>query len=222
MTFTRFDLIAVAIPGAILTLLIAYETDPGRIDKLTSDPKQFELGALGLLAIVAFCVGQILQALAAFQAMVNRRSEGKSESLQLCQPYLKADFLRDKYASRLQQLGYPDPKSMTHGYYRENVHRYVVAYVRRAKVHRQLEDAYVQYGLNRGLGAAFLLLVIFTLAKIGIDRTPFTAQTFFLVAGFVVLAVVTMMNASRYARNFERELAYALITDGEASPSESQ
>ena len=60
--FSRFDFVGVVIPGATL-LLGLWIIDPNALGGL--ELKDVTLGTLGVFAIASFCLGHMLQALAA-------------------------------------------------------------------------------------------------------------------------------------------------------------
>jgi hypothetical protein len=206
---TRYDVLALAIPGAVVLLVPYAQLSFAQFSHgAGSGPWQLlstlQLGALGVLTIASFCAGQVLQGLAAFSSTLFRRFQPRSSQLELHQV---PEYLRSDYARRLSVIGVRDVQGLTVGAFRAHVYGHVLAVVRRRGALGAIEDARVQYHVNRALAWAFLLLAAVSFppfgTKLGTGWWPF--------AVYALLCTIMSLNAARLSRTFARDLRYAFI-----------
>ena len=198
--FTRYEFVAVAIPGAVflfgLFAFAAKLTTLGvRLDSAKIAFEKVDIGGFGLFAVAAFCAGQIIQAVAAFCEWLIVEASLAGWKTQVS---VVPEYLRDRYASRLRKLGIAEPLEVSRRTYRRQVLPFVLARLYRVGITERLADVRVSSGFHRGLAATFsLLAVIFAFGK-----QPWATAVLAVGAG------IMFANACRYHRQFYRQLAF--------------
>lgn len=195
---TRYEIVAVAVPGAVFLFGVWYFTTA---PQLSGEITKIELGALGLFTIAALCAGQVIQAIGmAFEALALWLDPTGRVSSENDVP----TFVRVRYARPLKGLhGFNAQcmKAFSRRDYRRDLFPFLMAHLYRVGITDRLADLRVSWGLHRGLAVAFYLLYNFY-AVYG------RHQSVVWYVALLFCAAVMMAMTVRYRRQFYRQVAY--------------
>jgi hypothetical protein len=151
--FDRYEVVAVALPGAAFLLFMWY-LRPELFGAETLKIKDITLGALGIFAIAAMIAGQLLQGFGnVVELLLNALGDWLRPSPILTLPAHE----RAQIITALESKGIQDPGSRDRKRFRREMHGTILGSTRRAGSGRFSDVYNVTYGLNRGLAIASAL-----------------------------------------------------------------
>lgn len=214
-SFSRYDLIAVIVPGAIVLAAIALLLPDTRALMTT---KGVSLGSFGLFTLLAFCTGHLVQAVG---NQVERfhwwrldgmptdrlRIEGRLASWPV------GAAMRRRMVERGVELGFLESldNEVSSKAWMSFISA-VKAYVSNSGKGDRLSIFNGNYGLHRGIAAACLCLVV-PLAVAG---------HWWLFAGSLVATWASLQRMNRFAEHYARELVAQFIQPVKPTPSSGE
>ena len=194
-TFDFYEYAGFIIPGAVLTLGLLLFFPEGRA-LFTKDGVTF--GELGLFVIVAYAAGQLVQGIGNFIEWLWWMPFGGRPS----ERTLSGKFLSAEQYKRLTEALKKDPKIIRDlatrgkGEYGAIVNE-VYATVAGAGKAARVDIFNGNYGLLRGLAAAFLILVMVALVL---------TKGVYLIGALVILLLLALQRMHRYSGYYAKEL----------------
>lgn len=190
--FGRYEVVAVALPGAAL-LLFLYYLHPELAGKTQFELKDVTLGSLGIFAIGAFVVGQVLQAVSnlvedALNWVADRVGRTPAHSLP---PHLDAPFV-----DAVRGLGVANPDRIDRVRYRRELNKSILGIARARGATRMLEVYNVSYGANRGFAVAAGIATV----------SASYARDWRSALVFALVCAAMGFRAYRFSRRFEGEV----------------
>jgi len=205
--FDRYEVVAVALPGAALILTTWY-LDPGVFGTAKFDLEKVSIGGFGLFAIASMIAGQLVQGvsnLAEFVLNAGADRFGSSPMAKL------PDHERYRVLDALRAVGVPKPEAADRERFRREMHKTILRLSRKRGTSRMSDVFNVTYGLNRGLAISSALGAL----NAGIERR--WLPLFVLTAIFAT----TALRAYRASLRFEHDmlLEFADVALDQASPA---
>jgi hypothetical protein len=193
-TFDFYEYAGFIIPGAVLVMALVWLFPESRA---FLSKEGVTLGELGLFVIIAYAAGQLVQAIGNYLEWIWWKPWGGMPSGQvLCGKYLTADQHKRVLDALRPVLEGADPCRLQQSE-RLAIVREVYSKVAAAGKAARVDTFNGNYGLMRGLAAAFV--VIFVLA--------ITAQKGWIVlCTLVVLFLLAAHRMHRYSRHYATEL----------------
>ena len=211
--FSLYDILGVLAPGAVLTIgIIAIYPDTIKV----IPNKDFSLGDLGVVVLISYVLGNLVAALGNLleipywkitggqhSELARRRGANVITTHQLAAVEArlhKAGFLeKDGTISRLSRGEW---RGMT---------RQIYAYLDSRKMTQRIDAFNAQYGMNRGISAGFLALIVITMIH----------SRFILWKVQLILLICTALAAyrmQRFSRHYAAELFRQFIVSPDAAP----
>ena len=190
--FDRYEVVAVALPGAAFLLFMSF-LRPDLFGAEALKIKDITLGALGLFAIAAMIAGQLIQGFGNVVELI------LNELGDLCRPSpisMLPAHESTLVIAALESKGIVDPGSADRKRFRTEMHGTILSATRRAGSGRFSDVYNTTYGLNRGLAVASALAM--TVAVY--DQKWVPAAILFLILAS------TAFRAARANVRFERDM----------------
>ena len=197
--FDRYEIVAVAVPGAAALLLFWY-LHPEFFGSSKFDASSVSLGTLGLFAVASFVAGQVVAVIANLaEEILNWCADRFGRTPVHSLP----EHLQKQFNAILVRQGVANPDSLDRVRYRKQLGKSILHTVRTSGKTRILDAFNIGYGTNRGLAAAFGVVAVAS----GIDRRWQIA----LFLALLSLAFAT--RAYRFSRRFEGEALRSFIEE---------
>lgn len=200
--FNAYDYIAVIAPGSVIVvgLAVLYLYQGQDISK-----EQFGIGDLGIFLILAFVFGQLLQAIGNWLEEVFWKCNRSMPTNWVIQP--DQSLLSDSQLDRLKQSVQQDfnisfPAISEKDWF--NITREINTKIKAANLTERVDTFNRNYGLMRGIAAAFLTLVVLIPLK---DWTQW--QTSIVCLFFFAAALFRM---KRFGIHYAREVFLSYLT----------
>lgn len=193
-TFDFYEYAGFVVPGAVVVMAVLWLFPDGRA---MLSKEGVTLGELGLLVIIAYAAGQLVQAVGNYLEWLWWKAQGGMPSGRV----LAGDHVTEEQHRRLLDalrpaLGGADPKTVPEAQ-RLAIVREVYAEVLAAGRAARVDIFSGSYGLMRGLAAAFI--VIFLLAAA-------TAKGAVVLVTLGVLLLLALHRMHRYSKHYATEL----------------
>ncbi len=203
----RYEVVAVALPGAALLLFLVY-LDPSIIGTSHLELKDVTVGALGIFTIASVIVGQVVQAVGNIvEEIVNRIADMVADSPVASLP----EHRRREFYNTVAALGIERPNEISRRRYRKELGKDIVRAGRQGDTSGVLQVFNVTYGLNRGLSIAAGTAFIIAAGEKQIAAA----------IAFLVMFLTVSYRAYRFSRRYEGE-ALRIFIDAGASGSSSE
>jgi hypothetical protein len=193
-TFDFYEYAGFIIPGAVLVIALVWLFPEGRA---LFAKEGVTVGELGLFVIAAYAAGQLLQAVGNYLEWIWWKPRGGMPSVQvLCGKYLSADQHKRLLDALRPVLGGADPCRLQQSE-RLAIVREIYSEVAGAGKASRVDIFNGNYGLMRGLAAAFV--VIFVLAI-------FASKGWAVLCVLAILFLLAAHRMHRYGRHYATEL----------------
>lgn len=199
--FNLYDLIAVIAPGAVLVIGMA-NISPDFAEILGS--KELSLGEFGLMLIASYAAGNLLGPVAHFVESVWFRLNGGNHTDRVHAKNTKVlhrseiEALNDKLKTTSILRPGEDLRDISLGHWRAVV-KQIRSFLATRGPSERIEIFNAHYGLNRGLAAAFTVLLFTVVLTIG-----FSAWQLILSLGVGIILAIYRMN--NFGHNYSTEL----------------
>jgi hypothetical protein len=193
-TFDFYEYAGFIIPGAVLVIALVWLFPESRA---LFSKEGVTLGELGLFVIIAYAAGQLVQAIGNYLEWIWWKPWGGMPSVQVfCGKYLSADQHKRLLDALRPVLGDADPCRLQQSE-RLAIVREVYSEIAGAGRTSRVDIFNGNYGLMRGLAAAFLMIfVLAIIASKGVIAL--------CVLGILFLLAIYRMH--RYSRHYATEL----------------
>jgi hypothetical protein len=193
-TFDFYEYAGFIIPGAVLVIAVVWLFPESRA---LFSKEGVSLGELGLFVIVAYAAGQLVQAIGNYLEWLWWKPWGGMPSVRvLCGKYLSADQHKRVLDALRPVLGDADPCRLPQSE-RLAIVREIYSEVAGAGKAGRVDTFNGNYGLMRGLAAAFV--VIFVLAIMA-------SKGWTVLCVLAVLLLLAAHRMHRYGRHYATEL----------------
>jgi hypothetical protein len=193
-TFDFYEYAGFIIPGAVLVIAVVWLFPESRT---LFSKEGVSLGELGLFVIVAYAAGQLVQAIGNYLEWLWWKPWGGMPSVRvLCGKYLSADQHKRVLDALRPVLGDADPCRLPQSE-RLAIVREIYSEVAGAGKAGRVDTFNGNYGLMRGLAAAFV--VIFVLAIMA-------SKGWTVLCVLAVLLLLAAHRMHRYGRHYATEL----------------
>jgi hypothetical protein len=193
-TFDFYEYAGFIIPGAVLVIAVVWLFPESRA---LFSKERVSLGELGLFVIVAYAAGQLVQAIGNYLEWLWWKPWGGMPSVRvLCGKYLSADQHKRVLDALRPVLGDADPCRLPQSE-RLAIVREIYSEVAGAGKAGRVDTFNGNYGLMRGLAAAFV--VIFVLAIMA-------SKGWTVLCVLAVLLLLAAHRMHRYGRHYATEL----------------
>jgi len=195
----RYEVVAVALPGAAAILFLWY-LHPEILGTTKFELKDVSVGTLGIFAIAALIVGQVVQAVAnLLEELLNSLADlwGKSPAASL-PPHGER-----KFVEAVRAMGVANPDAIDRRRYRKELNKDIIGIARRRDTAGMLQVFNVSYGLNRGLAIATGAATIVAAQEARLSTTIV----------FLLLCAAMTYRTVRFSRRYEGELLRRFLDD---------
>jgi hypothetical protein len=194
-TFDFYEYAGIIVPGAVLVMAVVWLFPESRV---LISKEGVTLGELGLFVILAYAMGQLVQAIGNYLEFAWWKAWGGLPSGRvLCDGEYVSASQHARILNALRPvLGEADPSKLVQ-HERLAVVREVYSEVAAAGRSARVDTFNGSYGLMRGLAAAFV--VIFALAVV-------TGKNIVVLGALVVLFLLAVHRMHRYGRHYATEL----------------
>lgn len=195
----RYEVVAVALPGAAVLLFLWY-LHPELLGKTKFGLKDVSVGTLGIFAIAALIAGQVVQAVAnLLEELLNLLADlwGKTPDASL------PPHGQRKFVEAVRAMGVENPEAIDRRRYRKELTKDIIGIARRRDTAGMLQVFNVSYGLNRGLAIA-------TGAATIVARQEARLSTAIV---FLLLCAAMTYRTVRFSRRYEGELLRRFLDD---------
>lgn len=207
--FNLYDILGVLAPGVVVTIglmTIFPETSP------VLAKENFSVGELGFVILISYVIGNLVASLGNFLESgywifrggwpIDRANQSDGKILEAREIKFLEEKLRSQHvigqAEILKDLGGKDWWAIT---------RRVYVGLAAKNATRRIDIFNAQYGMNRGIAASFVVLIVMLLLQSGVNF--WRIQT--VLACCTILALYRM---ERFARHYTAELLRSYLTDG--------
>jgi hypothetical protein len=190
--FDRYEVVAVALPGAAF-LLFLYYLRPQLFGVGALTIKDITLGALGIFAISAMVAGQLLQGFVnVAELILNPIGDWLRPSPIVTMP----EHERIQIIAALASQEIQDPGTRSRRRFRQEMHDSILSAARRGNSSRFSDVYNTTYGLNRGLAMASALTAVIAAFD----------QKWWPMCILILVFFSTLLRAIRASRRFERDM----------------
>ncbi len=187
----RYEVVAIALPGAALILFMLY-LHPDLVGASKLDLKDISIGAFGIFTISALIAGQVVQGFANItEELLNVVADLVRRSPVESLPQHK----RKRFVAVVTASGVENPGQIDRRRYRRELGKDITRIARSRDSNGTLQIANVSYGLHRGLAIASLIAIID--AAIMKSWQPAIVLT--------LIFATTAFRAARFSRRYEGE-----------------